>query len=143
MKNTNEITITLEHASLTHLRLLSQIAEEQSGFPINAEIWAYVLGNLGALEDQARKDRWEEGLTWLNEYLEDGWDMAYDTAGYLGIARLLDDAAEDAAADDNNLYAAGAFDALAKAGAGFLADEYGVSPEAARYAIYKHYGVAW
>lgn len=143
MKNTNEITITLEHASLSHLRLLSQIAEEQSGFPINAEIWAYILGNLGTLEDQARKDRWEEGLDWLASYLQDGWEMAYDTAGYLSIATLLDNAADDAAADENNLYAAGAFDALAKAGAGFLADEFEVSPEAARYAIYKHYGVAW
>lgn len=143
MKNTNAITITLEHASVSHLRLLSQIAEEQSGFPINPEIWAYILGNLGALEDQARKERNEEALTWLDEYLEDGWEMVYDATGYTSIGHLLSDAAEAACVDDGNLFAAGAFDALAKAGAVFIADEYGVSNEAAQYAIYKHFGVAW
>lgn len=143
MKNANEITITLEHMSMTHIRLLAQVSSEQSGFPIDPQIWAYLLGNLEKLEAQARQEHWEEALTWATDYIEEGWDAAYDAPGYLSIASLLDDAAEDAKEDESNLFSAGSFDALAKAAATFLADEFNVTPEAARYAIYKHYGVAY
>lgn len=143
MKNANEITITLEHMSMTHIRLLAQVSSEQSGFPIDPQIWAYLLGNLEKIEAQARKEGWEEAAAWANEYLQEGWEAAYDATGYLSIARLLDDAADDAKADDDNAFSAGAFDALAKAGAIFLADEFNIDSGAARYAIYRHYGVAY
>ena len=142
MKNTNEITINLENASPTHVRLAAAILSAQSGFPIDGQLWAYLFTNHARLADWMVKDGDDANLEWMEEYLEQGWDeITLDNIGYLTMARHLENAADGAKNDPNNLYKAGAFYALAEAAADFLAEEIGTDNKTAYAEICHHYGL--
>lgn len=139
---TNQITINLENASPTHVRMAATIMEAQSGFPINADMWVYLFANHARLADQMVKDRDDANLTWMEDYLEEGWDeITLDVPGYLTMVRHLENAADEARRDQDNLFKSGAFYALAEAAADFLADELGVDARTANAQICHHYGL--
>lgn len=138
----NQTTINLDKLSLTHLRLVGEIKKQEGGFDYNLDIWSALVNNRARLEKEAQKDGNDEALSWMADYIEGAWDEAtLDSCGFLTIAYLLDNAADKAKENPNALFAAGAFDALADAGATFLADEYQMDVAAAKAAIYTHYGI--
>ena len=138
----NQTTITLDKLSLTNLRLLGEIKKQESGFPYTTEIWVALVNNRARLEKEAQREHNTEAAAWMADYIEAPWEeITDDTVGYLQIAYLLDNAADKAKENPNALFAAGAFDALADAGATFLADEHDIDAAAAKAAIYTHYGI--
>lgn len=142
MKNTNEITINLENASPTHVRLAAAILSAQTGFPIDEQLWAYLFTNHARLADWMVKDGDDANLEWMEGYLEQGWDeITLDVPGYLTMVRHLENAADGAKNSPDNVYKAGAFYALAEAAADFLADDLGADARTAYAEICHHYGL--
>lgn len=139
----NQTTISLDKLSLNYLRLLGEIKKRESGFEYSLDIWAALVANRDRLEGEGQRDHNDEALSWMADYIEAIWSEATldNTDGYLSIASLLDSAAEAARNNPNDLFRAGAFDALADVAATFLADAYPMEAVTAKRAIYTHYGV--